>query len=248
MIRWLPHLHVLVPSVLCGCLETFNAKRGPPMYLARSCRYGFYDECLRKYGSADVWKAFTDLFDYLPLTGLVENKVCGHCSGDQGKAAIRVLVWMSRPCWHWSAANRYGSGAEALHSSCLLAASPDWLRPPPRDRSSACTAACRPRWRHWITSAHWTASRRWAPRGEIKRTRGGGRTRFRCVPWATFACQALACLGGLGHWDGEASSLTIHRVGVTGFVGGVRRQTICQGARRTSRGRGLIVEKPGSYI
>lgn len=37
--------------------------------------YGFYDECLRKYGSADVWKAFTDLFDYLPLTGLVENKV-----------------------------------------------------------------------------------------------------------------------------------------------------------------------------
>eukprot|EP00955_Chlamydomonas_euryale_P049318 354230-Chlamydomonas_euryale.AAC.6 len=43
------------------------------------CRYGFYDECLRKYGSADVWKAFTDLFDFLPLTGLVENKVSiGH--------------------------------------------------------------------------------------------------------------------------------------------------------------------------
>mmetsp|Transcript_37017 Transcript_37017/g.109107 ORF Transcript_37017/g.109107 Transcript_37017/m.109107 type:complete len:175 (+) Transcript_37017:170-694(+) len=41
--------------------------------------YGFYDECLRKYGSADVWKAFTDLFDFLPLTGLVENKVSiGH--------------------------------------------------------------------------------------------------------------------------------------------------------------------------
>eukprot|EP00879_Flechtneria_rotunda_P014040 GHRR01014667.1.p1 GENE.GHRR01014667.1~~GHRR01014667.1.p1 ORF type:complete len:168 (+),score=31.67 GHRR01014667.1:272-775(+) len=37
--------------------------------------YGFYDECLRKYGNADVWKYFTDLFDYLPLTGLVENKV-----------------------------------------------------------------------------------------------------------------------------------------------------------------------------
>jgi hypothetical protein len=40
------------------------------------CRYGFYDECLRKYGNADVWKYFTDLFDYLPLTGLIENKVC----------------------------------------------------------------------------------------------------------------------------------------------------------------------------
>lgn len=41
--------------------------------------YGFYDECLRKYGSSDVWKTFTDLFDYLPLTGLVENQIfCLH--------------------------------------------------------------------------------------------------------------------------------------------------------------------------
>lgn len=41
--------------------------------------YGFYDECLRKYGSASVWKMFTDLFDYLPLTALVENQVfCLH--------------------------------------------------------------------------------------------------------------------------------------------------------------------------
>ena len=32
--------------------------------------YGFYDECLRKYGNANVWKYFTDLFDYLPLTGM----------------------------------------------------------------------------------------------------------------------------------------------------------------------------------
>lgn len=41
--------------------------------------YGFYDECLRKYGSADVWKCFTDLFDFLPLTGLIEDKIfCLH--------------------------------------------------------------------------------------------------------------------------------------------------------------------------
>lgn len=37
--------------------------------------YGFYDECVRKFGSPGVWKCFTELFDYLPLTALVENKI-----------------------------------------------------------------------------------------------------------------------------------------------------------------------------
>jgi len=41
--------------------------------------YGFYDECLRKYGNANVWKFFTDLFDYLPLTALVDEQIfCLH--------------------------------------------------------------------------------------------------------------------------------------------------------------------------
>jgi len=41
--------------------------------------YGFYDECLRKYGNANVWKFFTDLFDYLPLTALIETQIfCLH--------------------------------------------------------------------------------------------------------------------------------------------------------------------------
>ena len=41
--------------------------------------YGFYDECLRKYGDASVWTLFTDCFDYLPLTACVDNSFfCMH--------------------------------------------------------------------------------------------------------------------------------------------------------------------------
>ena len=41
--------------------------------------YGFYDECLRKYGNANVWQYFTGLFDYLPLTAVVEGNIfCLH--------------------------------------------------------------------------------------------------------------------------------------------------------------------------
>ena len=36
--------------------------------------YGFYDECCRKYGNSSVWQTLTELFDYLPLTAVVENQ------------------------------------------------------------------------------------------------------------------------------------------------------------------------------
>lgn len=41
--------------------------------------YGFYDECQRKYGNANVWKYITDLFDFLPISALVEGKVYYYC-------------------------------------------------------------------------------------------------------------------------------------------------------------------------
>ena len=41
--------------------------------------YGFYDECLRKYGSVNVWRYCTDIFDYLSLSALVDNRIlCVH--------------------------------------------------------------------------------------------------------------------------------------------------------------------------
>jgi|SRR5271156_587991 len=41
--------------------------------------YGFYDECVRKYGSASVWRYCTEVFDYLALTAIVDGRVlCVH--------------------------------------------------------------------------------------------------------------------------------------------------------------------------
>ena len=41
--------------------------------------YGFYDECVKKYGSLNVWRNCTDVFDYLTLSALVDGKIlCMH--------------------------------------------------------------------------------------------------------------------------------------------------------------------------
>eukprot|EP01090_Pellita_catalonica_P020221 TRINITY_DN712_c0_g1_i1.p1 TRINITY_DN712_c0_g1~~TRINITY_DN712_c0_g1_i1.p1 ORF type:complete len:308 (+),score=36.91 TRINITY_DN712_c0_g1_i1:79-1002(+) len=41
--------------------------------------YGFYDECLRKFGSVNVWKYCTDIFDYLSLSAIIGDKIfCVH--------------------------------------------------------------------------------------------------------------------------------------------------------------------------
>ena len=41
--------------------------------------YGFYEECQRKYGSVNVWKMCTNVFDLFQLAAVIESKVfCVH--------------------------------------------------------------------------------------------------------------------------------------------------------------------------
>lgn len=41
--------------------------------------YGFYDECLQKYGDIEAYNTFMSTFDFLPIAAVVSNKfLCMH--------------------------------------------------------------------------------------------------------------------------------------------------------------------------
>ena len=68
--------------------------------------YGFYDECLRKFGGPEVWLALVEVFDWLPLAASVDGRFfCPHAglspsldSTDQIQAVNRVRALSYCPC------------------------------------------------------------------------------------------------------------------------------------------------------
>lgn len=61
------HKSVLATAELCRHL----------LFLPKS--YGFYTECVRKYGSSHVWTYFTDMFDFLTLSVVIDDRIfCVH--------------------------------------------------------------------------------------------------------------------------------------------------------------------------
>ena len=59
--------------------------------------YGFYDECKRRY-NIRLWKAFTDLFNYLPVAALIDDKIlCIHGGLSPDLKNIQSIQDISRP-------------------------------------------------------------------------------------------------------------------------------------------------------
>ena len=63
--------------------------------------YGFFDECVSTYSGLSVWKTFTDTFDYLLISTVIENQAI-RCdwsisprSGDYKKTLASLCSWNS---------------------------------------------------------------------------------------------------------------------------------------------------------
>jgi serine/threonine-protein phosphatase 4 catalytic subunit len=65
--------------------------------------YGFYDECLRKYGSVNVWRYCTELFDYISLSAMVDGRIFNVHGGLSPSITtldqVRFLLWRIQACF-----------------------------------------------------------------------------------------------------------------------------------------------------
>lgn len=60
--------------------------------------YGFYDECKRRY-SIKLWKIFSDVFNCLPVSALVDEKIlCMHGGLSPEMESLQQIADLSRPC------------------------------------------------------------------------------------------------------------------------------------------------------
>ena len=59
--------------------------------------YGFYEEIMKKYGNANPWKYFTDLFDYLPIGAVIDNRIlCIHGGLSPTMSTIDQMKMLTR--------------------------------------------------------------------------------------------------------------------------------------------------------
>jgi len=59
--------------------------------------YGFYDECKRRY-NVRLWRNFTELFNYLPVAALIDEKIlCMHCGLSPDLRNFSSINEISRP-------------------------------------------------------------------------------------------------------------------------------------------------------
>ena len=59
--------------------------------------YGFYDECKRRY-NVRLWKSFTDLFNWLPVAAIIDEKIlCMHGGLSPDLKNIQSIQEISRP-------------------------------------------------------------------------------------------------------------------------------------------------------